>query len=366
MPQFQHLRPLRRLLLGPLLFLPVALLSAQITKLTPQAIGQTLLDSLSTSGSISLEPYNSWLCGDEIAAADSFFGYNTPRVNQLKVVMDQTASTTYEGGLFFKKLKLKAGLDVDVDKNFIGKLYRLMGYIGYDAFVLRVETASLKGTAYWLGVPHGGMPAQTSFDNPFIAVDLLYYPPDGPVDYYGIGYMSYHLPVQLDSLVYDTSRGSVWWAPVVSFYQPDMAFGIYSFLFGIDTLHEALARKGLYSQMQGFSFWAWTQDRAGAGISTIGDAAKGWIETANSVDTPRKLWSATQIPMLVDYNLTLGLQWVGSIGRLRLGFGLGYNVGGQVLTCITPKGPVEIGYVDASPSVYLLHYGPMVKASMEF
>ena len=362
MPYRRHPQSLRAALFWFFLLASGALLSAQIASLTPASVGNALLDSLSTSGSLSLEPYNTWLSGDEEALADSFFGYTTPRINQLKVVMDQTASTTYEGGLFFKKLKLKVGLDVDVDKNFIGRLYRLMGYVGYDAFVLRVESSSLKGTAYWIGTPQGGMPAQSAFDNPFISVDLLYYPLGGAIDYFGLGYMSYHLPVQLDCLMYDTKRASVWWAQVVSFYQPDMAFGIYSFLFGMDSLREGLVRKGVMGQVQGFGPWLWTQDRAGAGISSIGAQAQGWIETANNLP----LWSATQIPMLVDYNLTLGLQWVGGLGRLRLGFGLGYNVGGQILICITPKGPVETGYVDASPSVYLVHYGPMLKASLEF
>jgi hypothetical protein len=98
------------------------------------------------------------------------------------------------------------------------------------------------------------------------------------------------------------------------------------------------------------------------GLSHISDEARTWVETANSVDTPRTLWSAEQIAMLVDYDLTLGLQWIGGLGPIRLGFGLGFNIGGQVLTCITPKGPVEVGYVDASPSLYLFHYGPILRA----
>lgn len=342
-------------------------ISAQIPNLSLASIKNTLLDALSTSGSLSLAPFNNWVSGDMDALSDSFFGYKTPRLNQLSVTMDRTASTTYEGGLFFKKLKLRVGLDVDVDSNFVGKFNRLMGYLGYDLFEVRVETSSLKGKASWHGTPQGGMPAQSSFDNPFISVDLLYYLSGaGAMDYVGLGYMSYRLPVQLDCLIYDSGRGSVWWAPVPSFYQPDMAFGIYSVLLGVDSLHSAMARKGVFGQMQGFAPWMWTQDRAGAGISTIGADAQTWIETANSVDTPRKLWSATQIPMLVDYNLTLGIQWVGGLGRLRLGFGLGYNIGGQTLTCITPKGMVDASHVDASPSVYLFHYGPMLKASLEF
>ncbi|HUX40365.1 MAG TPA: hypothetical protein VMV83_04275 [Rectinemataceae bacterium] len=338
-------------------------ISAQIPNLSPASLRNSLLEALSTSGSFSIAPFNNWASGDMDALSDSFFGYATPRVNQLSVTMDRTASTTYEGGLFFKKLKLRVGLDVDVDSNFVGKLNRLMGYLGYDIFEVRVETSGLKGTATWLGSPQGGMPAQSSFDNPFISVDLLYFlAGSGGIDYLGLGYMSYRLPVQLDCLTYDTSRASVWWAPVVSFYQPDMAFGIYSVILGVDSLHSAIARRGVFGQMQGFAPWLWTQDRAGAGISTIGADAQAWIENANHLP----LWSATQIPMLVDYNLTLGLQWVGGLGRLRLGFGLGYNIGGQTLTCITPKGTVDSSHVDASPSVYLVHYGPVLKASLEF
>lgn len=51
-------------------------------------------------------PYNNWASGDWDALADDFYGYPTPRVNQFNVAMKQTASTIYEGGLFFKKINL--------------------------------------------------------------------------------------------------------------------------------------------------------------------------------------------------------------------------------------------------------------------
>ena len=347
---------------GLLLSAALAGVSAQGLNFSLPSIRNALVDALSTSGSISIEPMNTWGSGDFDAFSDSLFGYATPRVNQLAVTMDRTASTTYEGGLFFRKLKLKIGLDIDVDQNFVGKLDRLMGYLGYDIFEVRVETSSLKGTARWLGTPQGGMPPSTSFDNPFVSVDLLYYLPRRGDTYVGIGYSSYRLPVQLDCLVYDTTHASVWWAPVPSFYQPDMAFGIYSALLGIDTLHEAMGHEGSSGRYGGFGIWMWTQDRAGAGLASISSEAQGWIEAANKLP----LWSATQISMLVDYNLTLGLQWVGGVGRLHAGFGLGYNIGGQTLMCITPKGPVDATHVDASPSVYLFHYGPVLEGTLSF
>ena len=103
------------------------------------------------------------------------------------VSMDQTASTTYEGDLFFRKLRLKVALDVDVDNNFVGKLNRLMGYIDYEGFTLRVQNSTLRGTAVWTGTKVPGMPSQTSFDNSYTSVDLLYYTKNGGLDYFGIG-----------------------------------------------------------------------------------------------------------------------------------------------------------------------------------
>jgi hypothetical protein len=339
-------------------------LPAQSAPANPGAEASAVQDTISTSASFAVIPIDTWGSGDFNALSDTWFGYTTPRQNQLSLAMERTASTIYEGDLFLKKPRLTLGLrvDVDVDDNFIGKLNRLMGYVGYEGFSLRVQTSRLRGTAQWNGEPITGMPDEYGFDNPFVSVDLLRYTRKGSIDYFGLGYTSYRLPVQLDCLIYDTTRGTVWWAPQGAVYQPDMAFGIYSLLFGIDTLRQAFAGTGLMAKMQGLRPWMATQDRAGVGLSRISDEARAWVETANSVDTPRTLWSAKQIAMLVDYDLTLGLQWVGDLGSIRLGFGLGFNIGGQIVTCITPKGPVEAGYVDASPSLYLFHYGPILRA----
>jgi len=334
-------------------------LAAQTAPLTPSSVVQAVESAISTSGSFSIIPIDSWGSGDFDALCDEFFGYDTPRTNKMSVSMDQTATTTYAGDLFFRKLRLKVGLNVDVDDNFIGKLNRFMGYINYSGFTLRVQTSRLRGTALWEGDSLAGMPAQSDFDNRLVNVDLLHYWKDDESMYYGIGYTSYHLPVQLDCLTYDTSRDEVWWAyyngDEVSFYQPDMAFHIYSALLGMDTLHAAFVKSGPLS-WQGLGFWMWTQDRAGAGLSYISDEMKKVIETAYG----KPLWSATEIAMLVDYNLTLGLQWVGDLGPARLGLGLGYNIGGQIVVCVTPKGPVDSDHVEASPSVYLFHHGPML------
>lgn len=319
------------------------------------SIQSAVESAISTSGSFSIVPIDSWGSGDFAALCDSWFGDSTQRTNKMSIHMDETATTTYEGDLFFRKLKLKIGLDADVDNNFVGKLNRFMGYINYSGFTLRVQTSELRGTAYWTGDMVGNMTSQCSFDNRFVSVDLLHYRENDKSSYIGIGYTSYQLPVQLDCLTYSNSKGEVWWANG-SVYQPDMAFHIYSFLFGFDTLRGAFEKSGMYGQMQGFGFWAATQDRFGGGLSYISDEAKQWVEEENGLP----LWSAEQIAMVVDYFLTLGVQWVGDLGPTRLGVGLGFNLGGQLVTCITPKGTVDSTHVDASPSVYLFHYGPIL------
>ncbi|MFZ5368129.1 MAG: hypothetical protein ACOZCE_07825 [Spirochaetota bacterium] len=325
-----------------------------------QEAANKILDYFSSYGSFTLFPANNWASGDWDAQSDAFFGYDTPRVNKFRVNMEQTMSTMYEGGLFFKKLNLGVGATLKTDNNLIGQINQFMGFLNIDVFEARVEYSRLKGTAEWLGEPISGLPDSVIFDNQLLNIDLLYASPQGL--YYGIGYSSYALPVQLNCLVYDP-YWTVWWAPVVSFYQPDMKFSIYSFLFGFDTLKDALFQKGLFGSFQGFSFWAWTQDRFGVGTSEISNQVAHIIETANG---NRTLWSTTQIAMMVDYNLTLGIQYVKQLARFHIGLGIGYNIGGQTVTSITPKGPVQEGYVDASPSVYLFHYGPMITGSIRF
>ena len=113
----------RRLVLAILLVAELGgLLGAQGLQFNPASLRSALSEAISTSGSYSIAPLNNWGSGDFTALTDAFFGYDTPRVNQFTVVMDRTATTTYEGDLFFKKLKLKIGLDIDVDSNFVGKL----------------------------------------------------------------------------------------------------------------------------------------------------------------------------------------------------------------------------------------------------
>ena len=306
------------------------------------------------SGGVEVIPLDSWASGDFNALTDGWFGEATPDDNNTKITMDRTWSTTYEGNFLFTKLKLNVGIDLDVDDNVIGKIYNILGYVGYQGFMLRAQTAELKGTLRWTGASLPGMPESVSFDNRYTSIDLLHAFKGGDYsNYWGIGYSSYMLPVQLDCLTYSDSRQEVWWAGDV--YQPDMAFHIYSLLLGMDTLRSSFSGHG----PQGLSVLCMTQDRAGGGVSYISDQAKAWVEEANPGCS---LWSTTQLAMLIDYDLSLGVQWAGNAGPVRIGAGMGYDLGGQTILCTSLKGGVSSDkYVDASPSLYLFHSGPFVR-----
>ena len=323
-------------------------------------LAKTYLPDISASGGVSLIPYDNWVSGN----FNQFMSVINPiSAGELKklvdIEMDTTATTIYEGDLWFKKLGLTTGFKVNVDDNFIGKFNRVMGYLGYHDFSIRLQTSRLKGTLDWSGSAVAGMPESADFDNRFITVDLLYYPKKQGSDFYfGLGYMSYELPTQIECLVLNSSKEIIYGKDV---YQPDMKFRTYSFLFGFDTLQSAfMGTPSLMNTGDGFGFWAATQDRAGGGLSRISDETETWIEEANP---GRFLRDNDQIIMMVDYNLTLGLRWTGDLGPVRLGAGVGYNLGGQVIMAMSSSwGPItRTDQVDASPNLYLAHHGVILK-----
>lgn len=321
------------------------------------------LPDISASGSITIIPVDSWSSGNFNQLMSVINPLSPGEIQKLaNIDMDSTATTIYEGDLWFKNSGLSMGLKVDVDDNFIGKFKRFMGYLGYRNFSIRLQSSQLKGTLTWdpeFSVPD--MPNTSSFDNSFITVDLLYYPRAKTSDfYYGIGYTSYELPVHLECLILNTDSEIIYANHV---YQPDMKFSIYSFLFGFDTLQAAFMQvKSPMNTGDGFGSWIATQDRFGVGFSTISSEAQLWIENANP---GRNLYDNSQFTMMVDYSLTIGARWIGNIGPIRFGMGIGYTIGGQTITAVSSSfGPItRTDQVSASPDLYLFHHGVIFKLS---
>ena len=335
----------------------------------PQDFGSLIksrLPHISASGGVTVIPFDNWASGSFNQLMSVINPISAGELDKLlDIHMDATATTIYEGDLWFKRLGLTMGFKVNVDDNFIGRISRLMGYLGYRNTSIRLQTSRLRGSLSWdPSHPVAGMPNTTDFDNRFITVDLLYYPKSPGSDFYfGVGYQSYELPTQIECLVLNPAGSIVYGRHV---YQPDMKFRIYSFLFGFDTLKSAFMEvPSLTNTGDGFGFWAATQDRFGGGMSRISDETEAWIEAANP---GRFLRDNNQIIMMVDYNLTLGVRWTGNRGPVRIGAGLGYNVGGQVIMAMSSSwGPItRQNQVDASPDLFLFHHGVIFTLSASF
>ncbi len=340
-------------------------LTAASVPVTAQDIKSAIaafLPDISASGGIAVVPRNFWHSGNFTALSSGLPAFLNPASpgkmpNLLDMDMDATATTVYEGDLWFKKLGLTTGLKVDVDDNFVGKFSRILGYMGYHGYTLRVDFSRLKGDYEWDGVSVPGMPANGPFDNPYIAVDVLHHPDGDGVDLYvGVGYSTYRLPVQLEALVAD--GGDVRYGEHV--YQEDMGIRIYSFLFGLDSLQSTfLGSRGTANFGEGFQPWVVTQDRFGFGIASISAEAESWIEAANgkSLRDDRRFVTAAEL------TLTLGVQWVGRAGPARIGAGLGYTAGFRTISTL-PAWMDRISradQVEASPNMYLLNHGVILR-----
>lgn len=323
--------------------------------------------ALRTYTSFSIVPVARWVSGDYEDLIDDTVEPS------LLIDMEDSAFTTYQGELLLGKLGVKLGLGVNVDDTLVGKVKRIAGYLNWRGLSLRVQNADLNGTVHWVGTAVAGQPSYTTFSDSFLNVDLLYYPADAGRNsdtglYFGFGYTAYSLPVQLDCLSL-SSTGSLEVVGVSPVYQEDMQFGIYSFLFGFDTLATAIrtpsSGANLTSIPAGFFPWMATQDRFGGGFATISDEGERRVEAANH----RTLVSNRVFTMVVDYELTGGLQFVKRFRRVNVGAGVGYTFGGQMLLSISgmDKGGLKSSAdVAATPNLYLAHHGPVLQAGISW
>jgi len=354
-------------------FIPPMILCAAITAAAIQAAAAESVPSpaIRTYAGFSIVPVARWVSGDYEDLIDDTV---EPR---LLIDMEDSAFTTYQGELLVNKLGLKLGMGVNVDDTLIGKVKRIAGYLNWRGLSLRVQNADLNGTVHWAGNPVAGQPSDATFSDSFLNVDLLYYPAEAGNKsdmgmYFGVGYTAYALPVQLDCLsLSSTGSGDV--VGVSPVYQEDMQFGIYSFLFGFDTLATAIRASSSPSSggtgspvvPAGFFLWMATQDRFGGGFATISEEGERRVEAANA----RKLVSNRVFTMVVDYGLTGGLQYVKRFRRFNIGAGAGYTFGGQMLLSISGmnKGGLESpSDVAAPPNLYLAHHGPIVQAGISW
>ncbi|MFA6093420.1 MAG: hypothetical protein WCU88_06250 [Elusimicrobiota bacterium] len=318
--------------------------SPQAAQSAPQEQPKKGLETVAGFGII---PVTNWKSGQFVSYKD-----------YLDIDFDGTTFATYEGGIVHRRTGLKAGLGGDVDNNVIGKVHRIMGYLGYEKFMLRVQGGNLRGNVHWTGPAVAGQPADADFAGKFTNVDLLYWKRTDAIGglYFGIGYNAYNIPVQLNTEVLNT-RGEIVYGNAA--YQADMAFKSYTAMFGFDTMQSALS-----SGQQGLGFWAYSQDKIGFGSMNVNQESVRRVEAANP--TRHVVRSGNLFTAMVDYDATFGMMWHKKAESYRLGLGLGYNISGQV---VFPFGGGDLkttADVRIAPFPYLLRHGALMKAVVAF
>lgn len=301
----------------------------------------------SAIGGISAVPKTNW-SAKSIIADKNLINYN----------FDATALTTYDGMLTDQKLGLSAGGSATVDDNLVGKLYNAMGFVGIKSFMLRIQSGKLTGTTNWTGPLAPGQLAASKFDNKYTNIDLLHWS-EGGGGYWGVGYTSLSLPLQVETLTTSSDKSNqVKGTPV---YDQDAKIKYYNFMFGFDTLIGPLLKKSTREQT-GLGFFVATQDRFGAGTFELSETAQNYAKAMNPGKTPvsRKMFA-----LYVDYDLSLGPKYTFNFGGNNLVLAAGYNVGGSLLASIGggADSPAEVGY---EPSFFLFRHGPMVRAYFAF
>jgi hypothetical protein len=297
---------------------------------------------------VSMVPQTQWRVAENLNATDLHYDF------------DSTALTTYEGALA-TKWGVKFGASADTDKNVVGKVNRVAGYLGYDNLTLRVQTARLEGTVTWGPPALPGLPTQVHFNDRFQNVDLLYIFPVGV--YIGAGYTSFSLPMQFnDGLV--TGDNNVGVTPINqdgTVYDPNVTVKYYALLLGVDTMASPLfANDGLNRAMSGWGPMFETQDRIGYGTLTFSPQFVASENTIASRWTPAT-WGGA-IPTLgssmsggiIDYEISLGLKYSRMIGSADLAVGAGYYFGGSYFNFQSGD--------RLDTSFYFTRYGPILRA----
>jgi hypothetical protein len=275
----------------------------------------------------------------------------------LKYDFNATSLTTYEGAITGKRIPFKLGVNAQFENNLIGKLHRFSGFIGSKRTMLRIQVGSIEGDARWTGTEVSALPNTFSFKNKYANIDLLYYPKAQAFFYFGVGYTSMKIPVQLNTLI--TSGGKADQKYGVAVYDTCFAIKTYSFLFGFGNMTTEIIKRSNPKKSRVGMFFN-TQDKFGLGNSSISKKAETAAELMNPGNTSvgRNSFSA-----LVEYNLALGAKLTTDFGRTRLVVAAGYEIAGALIASFQGAA-TKSGELGFDPSFFYLRYGFVFKATL--
>ena len=304
--------------------------------------------------------------------------------DDLDYSMEPVSFTTYHGS-FWHKWGIRLNVDIDIDDNFIGKLHRIVGWLGFKRFSVRASNGSLSGIAHWNGEEIPGYAEEKNFNSKFTTVELLYdfYFPDDPstvvysngVPVYGTGktgvgrgtyiglmYTTVELPVRIgtNSGYKDIAVKNIF--DTVKFQNYGLTFGFDNmdgwFMYGIKT-------ESKYTK--GFSFWLSSYLSLWLGTVNISSSSLNKLQELNP---EIKINDAALFSFGIQFDALAGLCYLAWIKNVQVGIALAYEFSGRAIGSsngyvfgnednIAPEGTVYTGYG------YSRH-GPVIKIGISF
>ena len=248
------------------------------------------------------------------------WGYDTEGGGPLNVKLDSNSFITYEGEMWFKS-GFKFGVVADADKNIIGKVRRVLGFIGYENFSIRASGGNITGTAEWDGEGVPGQPKSTKINTKYRSTDLIWGPNFGPsygrVFYIAISYTEYTMPVLME---WDYSSPRY-------VYDDNAKFKGYGLTFGGDTMYYTLNSRTAVRDSccwLGFDPWVYYECPVLIGKMNISDEGvrrmREIVPDGEVVKDKQKYWfNGLQIDAI------LGLMRRIELGSTAIAIGVGYN-----------------------------------------
>jgi len=297
--------------------------------------------------------------------------------------IDPASFTTYHGS-FWHKSGIRLNVDLDVDDNFIGKLHRIVGWLGFKRFSVRASHGSLSGTAHWNGEEIPGDTEDQRFDSKLTTVELLYdfYFPADPstvvysngVPVYGLGttgvgrgtyiglmYTTVELPVLIGIKSKDKNISTQDIYGSAKFHNYGVTFGFDNmdgwFMYGIKT-------ESKYTK--GFSFWL--SSYLSLWLGTV-DIPSSSINKLHELNPEIKMSDAAFFSLGIQFDALAGLCYLAWIKKVQVGIALAYEFSGRAIggsngswenkNNTTPVNSVSTGYG------YFRH-GPVLKIGLSF
>ena len=325
----------------------------QMTLSAEQVSGSATRKDSRTAANFGIfySPITRWYMKQAFSSGDS------QESNLLHFTSSPEAFTTYEGSIW-TDMGFNIGATASVDDNYVGKINRFVGFIGFESVSMRMASGRITGTAHWDGIAATGQATDIKVDTTYRSIALLWAPGGEEEELtIGIGYKSYTLPTQFKTTFH--YKGSV--KVGNSAYQDNIKYPSYSFLFNMDTMQKFMNRRD-----EGFHFWANMQTSF----------------SYTKIKTPPELYDrileVQTVPGLTvkrqsyipgggsDSDCYFGLMWIKNSGDSSLGIALGGNFDINVMVWNWNSQSKQDMVLNVETHTGIIRYGPVIRVLMTF